>query len=308
MYKDLVEQQTTTTGTGAYTVSGTVTGRQTFADAFVTGNSQIPYVVTDDAGNFECGLGTWTEATLQLARTAVLTSSNANTAVSWAAGTKRIYVGAHSSLMSLVSVKHNIINTAAQPSANDDSTVGYGIGSMWIDSARSRFYVCRSGTTAAADWMQVGVLNQYGSMYLSGGSNTSVGNAYADAVVVSSMANTTDATPRKMAYKDDYATNSGIYCEGASCTTITGSVTAIDNTSGDIASWKVEAVIQTATDGTATVRAGGTPTSLFASAGAAAWSIAVVTGSFDAAGWSLRTTTARCTHTVRTRGKRFAPA
>jgi hypothetical protein len=59
--KDRVKQQTTTTGTGTLTLSGSYTGFDTFSQ-IGDGNTTY-YVITDDTtGDWEVGLGTYTAA------------------------------------------------------------------------------------------------------------------------------------------------------------------------------------------------------------------------------------------------------
>tara|TARA_B100001939_G_scaffold335864_1_gene338315 strand:- start:9615 stop:11606 length:1992 start_codon:yes stop_codon:yes gene_type:complete len=87
---DRVKAQTTTTGTGAYTIGATASGFQGF-DAIGDGNTTY-YAVTDNSTNYEVGLGTYTASGGTLARTAVLESSNSDAAVDWGAGDKDIFV------------------------------------------------------------------------------------------------------------------------------------------------------------------------------------------------------------------------
>lgn len=92
-----VLETSTTTGTGAYTLAGAVTGHQAASGAgFVNGDTGVYYAEGVDAsgvpsGGWEVGLGTWgTGATWT--RTTIYASSNAGAAVNWAAGTRRIGV------------------------------------------------------------------------------------------------------------------------------------------------------------------------------------------------------------------------
>lgn len=94
---DRVQETSTTTGTGTYTLAGAVLGYQSFA---AVGNGNTCYYCAmgvDGNGNpngdgWEVGLGTYTAAGTTLARTAVLASTNGGAAVNWAAGTRRIFV------------------------------------------------------------------------------------------------------------------------------------------------------------------------------------------------------------------------
>jgi hypothetical protein len=94
IYAPIVRQASTTTGTGAYTVAGTVTGHETFA-ARCAVSDVFRYVAraVDGSGNptgaYEVGTGTYSSANT-ITRTAVLYSSNAGAAVNWSAGTKHL--------------------------------------------------------------------------------------------------------------------------------------------------------------------------------------------------------------------------
>ncbi len=86
---DRVKETSTTTGTGTYDLAGAVAGFQTFVAGIGTGNTTW-YAATDGTG-WEIGIGTVTDATPDtLARTTILSSSNADAAVNWGAGTKTI--------------------------------------------------------------------------------------------------------------------------------------------------------------------------------------------------------------------------
>lgn len=103
LFLDRVMETSTTTGTGTYTLAGAVTGFQTFA-AVGDGNTCYYSAAAVDAngiptGDWEVGLGTFTSSGTTLARTTILASTNANAAVNWAAGTKRISVVLPASLM-----------------------------------------------------------------------------------------------------------------------------------------------------------------------------------------------------------------
>lgn len=87
---DRVKETTTTTGTGTVTLAGAVSGFRTFSSVMATSDTCY-YCIDDGAGNWEVGVGTLASSTT-LARTTVLTSSNANALVSFAAGTKSIYL------------------------------------------------------------------------------------------------------------------------------------------------------------------------------------------------------------------------
>lgn len=87
----LIHQQSTTTGTGNFTLS-TVGGKQGFSTAFGTGattNVFDYFISNQSAGEWERGTGHMSDATT-LVRDTVIESTNSNTAVSFSAGTKDV--------------------------------------------------------------------------------------------------------------------------------------------------------------------------------------------------------------------------
>lgn len=93
-FYDRVQETTTTTGTGALTLAGALTGFQSWA-AVGDGNQGYYGIEAVDAtgaptGEWEVGLGTYASAGPTLTRTRVLASSNSGSAVNFAVGTKRV--------------------------------------------------------------------------------------------------------------------------------------------------------------------------------------------------------------------------
>ena len=84
---DRVRETSTTTGTGTLTLAGAVSGFQTFSTAI--GNTNTCYYTIVNGSEWEVGLGTVGAGTL--ARTTVLKSSNAGSAVNFSAGTKDVF-------------------------------------------------------------------------------------------------------------------------------------------------------------------------------------------------------------------------
>lgn len=93
-----VRETSTTTGTGALTLAGAMTGMITFAAApgMAVGATCFYTAQAVDAGGaltgeWEIGLGTYS-AVNTLTRTTILASSNAGAAVNFAAGTKQVFI------------------------------------------------------------------------------------------------------------------------------------------------------------------------------------------------------------------------
>jgi len=88
---DRVRDTSTTTSTGNFTVSGTApTGFRTLS-AVLSVNDTFYYVIQAQGANeWEVGVGTYSSANV-FARTTVLASSNAGSAVNFSAGTKDVF-------------------------------------------------------------------------------------------------------------------------------------------------------------------------------------------------------------------------
>lgn len=87
--KDRVKETTTTTGTGSFSLAGAVTGYDSFGQ-IGNGNTTYYAVYLDGGSEWEVGIGTY-NAPSTLARTTILASSNAGSAVNFSAGQKTIW-------------------------------------------------------------------------------------------------------------------------------------------------------------------------------------------------------------------------
>lgn len=88
---DRVKETSTTTGTGTLSLAGAVSGFESFVAGIGTTNTTYYSIVNED-GAFEIGIGTVTDATPDtLSRDTILSSSNSDSAVNFAAGTKDVF-------------------------------------------------------------------------------------------------------------------------------------------------------------------------------------------------------------------------
>jgi hypothetical protein len=87
--KDRVQETSATTGTGTFTLSGAVTGFQSFS---VIGDGNTTYYTIAGDGEWEVGIGTYTASGTTLSRDTILESSNGGTAVNFSAGIKNVFV------------------------------------------------------------------------------------------------------------------------------------------------------------------------------------------------------------------------
>lgn len=90
---DRVRDTTTTTGTGAITVSGTAPsyGYRTFSALCSTNDTFFYCIAHQSAEEWETGRGTYT-ASNTITRSAVIASSNSNNAVNFSAGVKDVFI------------------------------------------------------------------------------------------------------------------------------------------------------------------------------------------------------------------------
>jgi len=88
---DRVKETTTTTGTGAVTLAGAVTGFETFGNGIGNSNTTYYCISLQDGSEFEVGLGTLSSNSSTLTRTYVISSSNSDAAVNFSSGSKDIF-------------------------------------------------------------------------------------------------------------------------------------------------------------------------------------------------------------------------
>ena len=85
---DRVQETTATTGTGAVTLAGAVTGYRTFATAFGSASTVVVYLLVSGS-DWEVGEGTF-NGTTGLTRDTIRSSSNAGSAITLA-GTSNVF-------------------------------------------------------------------------------------------------------------------------------------------------------------------------------------------------------------------------
>ena len=107
---DRVKENSTTTGTGTFTLDGAVTGFETFSSAIVNGNTTYYTIHTQNGAQFEVGIGTVGAGTL--ARDTVISSSNSDAAVDFTAGTKDVLCTMPASKVAYVDDTGSTINAA----------------------------------------------------------------------------------------------------------------------------------------------------------------------------------------------------
>jgi len=110
---DRVKEETTTTGTGTISLDGAVDGFESFVSGI--GNSNNTYYAIVGGSEWEVGIGTVTDATPDtLSRDTILTSSNADSAVNFSAGTKSVFCTLPASKTVYIDSDGNTVGAASE--------------------------------------------------------------------------------------------------------------------------------------------------------------------------------------------------
>ena len=143
---DRVQETTTTTGTGTYTLAGAKDGFQSFA---TIGDGNTTYYACTDGTDYEVGIGTYTASGTTLARTTIIESSNdspsANAAVDWGSGSKDIFVTLPASKAVVLDASDDLTLTGDSYNAVWDKSANalrFDEGAqLWLGATgRTRFY------------------------------------------------------------------------------------------------------------------------------------------------------------------------
>ncbi len=122
---DRVKETSTTTGTGTFTLAGAVTGFETFSSAIGNTNTTYYAIVHTSNSEFEVGLGTVSAGAL--ARTTIISSSNSDSAVDFAAGTKDVFCTLPASKSVILDASGNIVaNNGSNLTALNASNLSSG--------------------------------------------------------------------------------------------------------------------------------------------------------------------------------------
>lgn len=118
---DRVKETTTTTGTGNVTLAGAVTAFRAFSAVMANNDTCFYSIAHQSASEWEVGLGTFVSATPALARTTVIASSNAGSAVNFSAGTKDVFITSPA-----VGQGWGVLTVAPSTDQNDYNPTGLG--------------------------------------------------------------------------------------------------------------------------------------------------------------------------------------
>lgn len=130
IYVNRIKELSTTTGTGSMTLSGAITGFQTFYSRMVDADTCRYLIEAVDGsgvptGAWEIGIGTLSSTGTILSRDSVEDSSNAGSPVTFAAGTKHISLIMSASDLEPTTYFHQVVSTSTY-------TAVYGDDKCWL--------------------------------------------------------------------------------------------------------------------------------------------------------------------------------
>lgn len=148
-YYDRIKETSTTTGTGDLILAGAVSQFQTFASRYSNGDN-FYYCIADQVGtSWETGVGTFNSGANSISRTAVLESTNSNSAVNFTSASLFIFtVYAASAYVSSNIASGSAVSLTTATTANVTS-ISLPAGD-WLVSGNVAFTA--AGTTTATSF------------------------------------------------------------------------------------------------------------------------------------------------------------
>ena len=287
-----VKETTTTTGTGTYTLDGAVTGFQSFASG--VGNTNTTCYCCTDGTNWEIGVGTLSSSTL--ARTAIVASSNAGSAVNWGSGTRDIFCTFPYQLLQAIQGGADGVfrGTTSVNTIAGTNTVGIGIGNTVNSAASDSVVIGKNNqiTSSGGEACILGCYNELGSsdqvcvIGKQGRANTessavvfSAGRYYnngdTQTAYRSGYATTTDTTTTGVDPSELYSVNGYTSTIAYTIDVVARQTGGTSGTVGDSKWIRLEFLMQYSTTPTKTLVGSVTSTTLAASTGASAWTATI---------------------------------
>jgi len=145
---DRVKETSTTSGTGTLTLAGAKAGFQAFST--LGDGARTQYAITNAAGDFEVGIGTYTSSGTTLSRDFVFDSSNSGNKVNFTAAEKDVFVtmpADRAGVLSAVDISSASGTIAGSQSIIPETTGGFTLGSVFVGNSTTTI----SGTVVVFD-------------------------------------------------------------------------------------------------------------------------------------------------------------
>tara|TARA_R100000742_G_C4277844_1_gene100048 strand:- start:2041 stop:2706 length:666 start_codon:yes stop_codon:yes gene_type:complete len=145
---DRVKETSTTSGTGTLSLAGAKTGFQAFS---VLGDgARTQYGITNGAGDFEVGIGTYTSSGTTLSRDFIFDSSNSGNKVNFSAAEKDVFVtlpADRAGVISAIDISSASGTVAGTQSIIPETTGGFTLGAVFLGNSTTTI----SGTVVVFD-------------------------------------------------------------------------------------------------------------------------------------------------------------
>ena len=145
---DRVKETSTTSGTGTLSLAGAKTGFQAFS---VLGDGKrTQYGITNAAGDFEIGIGTYTTSGTTLSRDFIFDSSNSGNKVNFSAAEKDVFVtlpADRAGVISAIDISSASGTVAGTQSIIPETTGGFTLGAVFLGNSTTTI----SGTVVVFD-------------------------------------------------------------------------------------------------------------------------------------------------------------
>jgi len=166
---DRVKETTTTTGVGSLVLLGASTGFQSFESG--VGNANTTYYSITDGTDWEVGIGTYTTGPATMARSTILDSSNAGSAVAFSAGSKDVFSTGPAAKLCMLSDEGSLgIGTTAPQTI---ASWGSGSTRTWvnINNSSTECGFVAEGNIASLNLIDSGAVadDQWYRVYVDGG-------------------------------------------------------------------------------------------------------------------------------------------